>query len=232
MDLYSPRNSPGQNTGVGSRSLLQGIFPTQGSNPGLPHCRWIFYQLSHKGSPVQTCNRDLLKGGRCPLQITKPQNKQFKKDPCEQSLWRIKSEKSQPKGSICPAPHPNQGVVGNEEGADSNGATRRPSPRDTRRAQYTATQRLDEQITQARLTFHTNPNCISGSIQSWFLSHEQRIPSLVLTPFVPLCVQLYTQYLQIQNERKSCSVSNYLSTKWYILKRKKGEIGIYTALKI
>ena len=44
-------NSPGQNTGVGSLSLLQGIFPTQGSNPGLPHCRWILYQLSHKGSP-------------------------------------------------------------------------------------------------------------------------------------------------------------------------------------
>ena len=42
--------SPGQNTGVGSLSL-QGIFPTQGLNPGLPHCRWIFYQLSHKGSP-------------------------------------------------------------------------------------------------------------------------------------------------------------------------------------
>ena len=33
--LYSPRNSPGQNTAVGSRFLLQGIFPTQGSNPGL-----------------------------------------------------------------------------------------------------------------------------------------------------------------------------------------------------
>jgi len=32
-------------------SLLQGIFPTQGSNPGLPHCRRILYQLSHKGSP-------------------------------------------------------------------------------------------------------------------------------------------------------------------------------------
>ena len=43
--------SPGQNTGVGSLSLLQGIFPTQGSNPGLPHCRWIPYQLSHKGGP-------------------------------------------------------------------------------------------------------------------------------------------------------------------------------------
>ena len=44
-------NSPGQNTGVGSLSLLQGIFPTQGSNPGLPHCRQILYQLSPKGSP-------------------------------------------------------------------------------------------------------------------------------------------------------------------------------------
>ena len=47
----SPWNSPGQNTGVGSLSLLQGIFPTQGSNPGLQHCRQILYQLSHKGRP-------------------------------------------------------------------------------------------------------------------------------------------------------------------------------------
>ena len=44
--LYSPWNSPGQNTGVGSLSLLQGVFPTQGLNPGLPHCRQIVYQLS------------------------------------------------------------------------------------------------------------------------------------------------------------------------------------------
>ena len=36
---------------MGSLSLLQGIFPTQGLNPGLPHCKWILYQLSHKGSP-------------------------------------------------------------------------------------------------------------------------------------------------------------------------------------
>ena len=49
--LYSPWNSPDQNTGVGSLSLLQGIFPTQGSNPGLLHYRQILYQLSHKGSP-------------------------------------------------------------------------------------------------------------------------------------------------------------------------------------
>ena len=46
-----PWNSPGQNAGVGSLSLLQGIVPTQGSNPGLPHCRWILYQLNHQGSP-------------------------------------------------------------------------------------------------------------------------------------------------------------------------------------
>ena len=50
--LYSPWNSPGQNTGVGSLSLLQGIYPTQGLNPGLPLCRWILYQLSHKGNTI------------------------------------------------------------------------------------------------------------------------------------------------------------------------------------
>ena len=48
LTLYNPmdctRNSPGV-------SLLQGIFPTQGLNPGLPHCKLILYQLSHQGSP-------------------------------------------------------------------------------------------------------------------------------------------------------------------------------------
>ena len=49
--LYNPWNSPGQNTGVGSLSLLQGIFPAQGLNPGLWHCGQILYQLNYKGSP-------------------------------------------------------------------------------------------------------------------------------------------------------------------------------------
>ena len=49
--LYSPWHSPGQNTGVGSLSLLQGIFSIQGLNPGLLHCRQILYQLRHKWSP-------------------------------------------------------------------------------------------------------------------------------------------------------------------------------------
>ena len=49
-ELYSLWNSSGQNTGEGSLSLLQVIFPIQGLNPSLPHCRWILYHLSHKGS--------------------------------------------------------------------------------------------------------------------------------------------------------------------------------------
>ena len=56
MDCIPPDSSvhgdsPGKNTGVGCHALLQGIFPTQGSNPGLPHFRQILYQLSHQGSP-------------------------------------------------------------------------------------------------------------------------------------------------------------------------------------
>ena len=56
MDYKQPgsfvhRDSPGKNTGMGCHALLQGIFPTQGLNPGLLHCRWIIYQLNHKGSP-------------------------------------------------------------------------------------------------------------------------------------------------------------------------------------
>ena len=45
---------PGKNTRVGCYALLQGIFPTKGSNPGLPHCRWILYHLSHEEKPKNT----------------------------------------------------------------------------------------------------------------------------------------------------------------------------------
>ena len=73
---YSPWSSPGQNTGAGSLSLLQGIFLTQESNPGLPHCRQVLYQLSQReaqnttegcllthgliSSPAQTYKADFL----------------------------------------------------------------------------------------------------------------------------------------------------------------------------
>ena len=53
--LLCPWNSPGQNTVVDSCSLLQGIFPTQGPNPGFPHCRWILYHLSYQWSPIYMC---------------------------------------------------------------------------------------------------------------------------------------------------------------------------------
>ena len=52
--LLCLQNSPGHNTGVGSHSLLQGIFPTQGVNPGLLHCRQILYHLGHQGHPQLT----------------------------------------------------------------------------------------------------------------------------------------------------------------------------------
>ena len=50
-DSFVHGNSPGKNTGVDCHAFLQGIFPTQGSNPGLLHCRYILYRLSHQGSP-------------------------------------------------------------------------------------------------------------------------------------------------------------------------------------
>ena len=49
--LLCPWDSPGKNTGVGYHFPLQGIFPTQGSNPGLPRCKQIPYHLSHQGNP-------------------------------------------------------------------------------------------------------------------------------------------------------------------------------------
>ena len=54
MDCSPPGihgDSPGKNTGMGHHALLQGISPTQGLNPGLPHCKRILYHLSHQGSP-------------------------------------------------------------------------------------------------------------------------------------------------------------------------------------
>ena len=52
--LRCPWDSPGKTTGVVCHAFLQGIFPTQGSNPGLPHCRQILYCLRHQGSPGKT----------------------------------------------------------------------------------------------------------------------------------------------------------------------------------
>ena len=72
--LYSPWNSPGQNTGVGSLSLLQGIFPTQGSNLGLPHCRRILYQLSHQGRLMGLIKGREYPGRCCKAEVPNPQD--------------------------------------------------------------------------------------------------------------------------------------------------------------
>ena len=101
--LY-PWNSPGQNTGVGSFSLLQGIFSTQGSNPGLPPCRWILYQLSHKGSPKTTGvgSLSLLQG----IFLTQESNQDLLH--CRWILYHLSYERSpaMPLGSIAgPAAH-------------------------------------------------------------------------------------------------------------------------------
>ena len=50
--------SSSKNTGVGCYVFVRGIFPTQGSNPGLQPCRWILHRLSHQGSPVTLCQSE------------------------------------------------------------------------------------------------------------------------------------------------------------------------------
>ena len=76
-----PWDSPGQNTGVGSLSLLQRIFPTQGLNPGLLHWRQILYQLSHKGNLVGSVS--LLQG----IFLTQVSNKGLPH--CRQILYQL-----------------------------------------------------------------------------------------------------------------------------------------------
>ena len=70
--IYTPWNSPGHNTGVGSLSLLQWIFPIQGSNPGLPHCRRILYQLSHREAQEYCVGSLFLLQGIFPTQGSNP----------------------------------------------------------------------------------------------------------------------------------------------------------------
>ena len=86
--VLCPWDSPRKNTRVGCHALLQGIFLTQGSNPGLPHCGQILYHLSHQGSPsileweaypfsrgnflTQGLNWDFLHCRRIPYQLSYP----------------------------------------------------------------------------------------------------------------------------------------------------------------
>ena len=87
--LYSSWNSPGQNTGVSSLSLLKRIFPTQRQNPGFPHCRHILYQLSYR--EVQEC----WNGSLSLLQrifLTQESNRGFLH--CRQILYQLSYDES------------------------------------------------------------------------------------------------------------------------------------------
>ena len=64
--LLHPWDFLGKSTGVGCHFLLQGIFPSQGSNPGLPHCRQMLYHLSHQGSPGRVIQILLLRSTLLP----------------------------------------------------------------------------------------------------------------------------------------------------------------------
>ena len=75
--LPTPWHSPGYNTGVGSVPHLQGISPTQGSNPGILHCKWILYQLSYQGRPAHPGE-----GNNNPLQYSCLEN------PTDREAWR------------------------------------------------------------------------------------------------------------------------------------------------
>ena len=82
LSVLCPWDSPGKNTGVGCHFLLQGIFPTQGSNPGLPHCRQILYHLSHQERP------------RCPLMLAQ-QPWGRKRKPCEWPTYQNQEDPAQ-----------------------------------------------------------------------------------------------------------------------------------------
>ena len=86
--LHSPWNSPGQNTGVGSHSLLQGIFPTQGWNPGLPHCRQIPAKPPGKHKNTGVGSLTLL------LSIFPTQESNWGLRHCRWSLYQLSYERS------------------------------------------------------------------------------------------------------------------------------------------
>ena len=65
-------DSPGKNTGLGCQAFLQGIFPTQELNPGLPHCRWIRYHLRHQGAHEYWNGYLIPSPGHLPDPVIKP----------------------------------------------------------------------------------------------------------------------------------------------------------------
>ena len=102
--LYSPWNSPGQNTGVGSLSLLQGIFPTQGLNPGLPHAGGFFTSWTTRAAqeywnlsllqwifPTQESNRGLLHCRQILYQLSYQGSPQLKETKDKEKILKLEN---------------------------------------------------------------------------------------------------------------------------------------------
>ena len=87
LPLLCPWNSPGKNTGVSCCAPLHRIFPTQGLNPGLPHCWRILYCLSHQGSPLNLEKEYLNPEWWCP-ELKRTSIVVTNDDPFYQKLWR------------------------------------------------------------------------------------------------------------------------------------------------
>ena len=103
QELYSPWNSPGQNTGVGSCSLRQGIFSTQGSDPGLPLCMRILYQLSYQVSPQFSSVQFSCSVMSDSLQ---PHESQHASPPCSSQLPEFTQTHVHPVGDAIQPSHP------------------------------------------------------------------------------------------------------------------------------
>ena len=103
--LYSPWNSLDQNTRVDNLSLFQRIFPTQGSNPRLLHCRWILYQLSYKFSSVQF-SRSVVSDSLRPHESEHARTPCPSPSPVVHSDWRPSSPWCHPaiSSSVVPSP--------------------------------------------------------------------------------------------------------------------------------
>ena len=84
-------DSPDKNTGVGCHALLQEIFPNQGLNPGLPHCRQTLYHLSHRGSPVSRIRSDQISRSVLSYSL-QPHESQHARPPCPSPTPRVHSD--------------------------------------------------------------------------------------------------------------------------------------------
>ena len=98
-----PGDFPGKNTGVGCHALPQGIFPTQGLNPGLLHCRQILYHLSHQGSPQITISSVQFSSVAVMSDSLRPHGLQHTRPPCPSPTLGVYSN-SCPLSRWC---HPN-----------------------------------------------------------------------------------------------------------------------------